>query len=367
MKMSRCKNSGKGNDEIIAGLLRQLPDRYTANLRHDLEDMVRILPQIQDLGDELTSRLLRGPGDDLVVSIGAVKAILECPEDLRPRAVQMVLYSALEEFSLKERQAREVLRKHVIEPHDEEKEWHSWSSRAAMKGWKRRFRKMLSKHEYASLRVEIPLHELQELGNGYIDAESLFPVPSGADHAITWLRLAALAGEPILIVRKSNGSRALVNSGRLRDWLAAGGDVPPVRKNRRSELQPGEGLSSYVLPADRLGTPVPRAASTLEGWHLDPRIDWPHLIVGTRDGAKVRISKAQTGSGCVWTAPGCSLPQQELQKSWLREVRKGISFDRIENLTGVSRRTWEAFEGGRNLPFATAFLIHQRQGSFAIK
>lgn len=252
-------------------------------------EWVRTRQMMLALGDEdLLRRVALPKNEDLHVTMGAVEAILECPEDLRPRAVQMVIFPALEEFSLKERQAREVLRKHLIEPRQRELAWDGGLPKV-VEVWRKRLKKDVGKDGAEGLMVRgIPWADHEAEGRGCVDAEDLVAEVEKAEGApvnLRWLDVALRHGLAVKVVPGADEetSRAVVDARLLRTgeealaehgqkaWLVAADKrgvrsekTPPSRTQQALAVLEGEGEIVYQEDDER--TEGPPSEGKLEQW-----------------------------------------------------------------------------------------------------
>lgn len=232
-------------------------------------EWVRTRQLLLDLGDEVVERVALPRNDDRHVTMGAVQAILEVPEDLRERAVQMVLYPALEEFALKERQARDVLRCHLIEPRIEEEAWNKGLPKV-VEVWRKRLKKELGKDAGEGLMVRgIPWADLAKERRGTADAEGLVPEVEKSGKApakLRWVDLALRHGLAVKVVR----GQGLGAGGKSEEESAAVVDVEILRMAEASYMEHGE--EAWLIPAGKGGVNVERRTSDAEHRSEEDRV-----------------------------------------------------------------------------------------------
>ncbi len=179
------------------------------------------------LGDEVLEAVRR-PGRDRL-TVGAVEEILRVPDDLRERAVQLVLHPALELGVLGAEQARQVLRHVLLEPRAASEAWED-ARKGAGKAWRKRLELLCLPKTAGDLMLQTKsVAEAAELARHGVEAEEAVPLknllPSAPEVAggLRWLHLAVKHGVPVLVLPggAAGESRALVNQRMVTDAEAA--------------------------------------------------------------------------------------------------------------------------------------------------
>jgi len=180
---------------------------------------------LMDLPQEVMDRVNLPKGDDMHVTLGAVEAILEVPDELRKEAVQMVLYPVQEEFSLNERQAREVLRHHLIEPWLAERSWNT-NKEGFVKAWKKQLKEEAGKAAVEGLLVAA-VEWKDRVAAERTGVDPLWEIPAeekypGAPEKLTWMDLARRHGMAVKVVPCTGPeSKVVVDAGLLRQAEAS--------------------------------------------------------------------------------------------------------------------------------------------------
>lgn len=219
---------------------------------------VRTRQLMLDLGEELLEAV-RDPHPDRHCGIGTVEEILKIPEEWRDEAVQMVLHPEFEIRPLGPDQARDVLRKLLLEP---KREAQAWAAAAAglAKEWKKRLKGGAAGSEPPAVQV-VAWEERAAAWQGAARAEALVPAEETTDDApadVRWLDLAARHGLAVRIVPgpEPDTSEALVDTRLLRQAEAARGEygmamwlrVRPARDKRVADalgVLDGKGEADY--------------------------------------------------------------------------------------------------------------------------
>lgn len=210
-------------------------------------EWVRTRQGLLELGDEVMEAVRR-PGRDRL-TMGAVEEILRVPAELRGEAVQLVLHPVM--GTLSEEEARDVLRRCLLEPREREVAWEGNRGKL-MKTWRKTLEKLCLANSKDELAVQVrPLKETEGFTRGYEGAEDLIPLDllmPDAPLRLRWLHLAVrhhLAVQIVPVGTDGVETRAVVNAGMLRDAEAAlaehAGGNWLAGNRRRLAAVPGQG------------------------------------------------------------------------------------------------------------------------------
>lgn len=238
-------------------------------------EWVRTRQGLLDLGEEVLAAVLLPKADPGHLSIGAVAEILRVPEGLRPEAVQLVLHPDLELGALNENQAREVLRRCLVEPRQREQEWEE-KREPLRKAWRKQLKELLPPEMRGELAVQcLPAGGAADAARGCDDAEGLVPageLTEAAPPGLRWVQLAVRHGLAVQVVRSEVGaaeeSRAVVNTALLRQAEEAraehGGEAWLLGRKRGA-------LLTVVPDPPEEDAAVARAKAALDG---EPDPEW---------------------------------------------------------------------------------------------
>jgi len=124
--MQRCDLSPADEARFVAALHGRGLSHLTISIRLSRSSWwVHTRQLMLDLGDEVMERVALPPTDPRHVSVGAIEAVGNVPQELQPEALQMVLHPEMQESALNERQAKEILRRCLVEPWQQKAEWET--------------------------------------------------------------------------------------------------------------------------------------------------------------------------------------------------------------------------------------------------
>ena len=183
-------------------------------------EWVRNRQLMLELGDEVMQAVQQSDPERRL-SIGAVEEILSVEESLRPAAVQMVLHPVFQVPPLSPKQARAILREHLVEPSLRERAWNA-AKEKVVKEYRARFREMLGKDGSDGLHVlACEWKDRQREAVGALPAEDRVADHERAESApepLLWLHLAVRHGLAVKVIPGSDDgeSRAMVSASMLR-------------------------------------------------------------------------------------------------------------------------------------------------------
>jgi len=279
---------------------------------HRSVEWIRTRQQLLELGDEVLEAVARGGRDRL--SMGAVEQILKVPAEFREDAVRLVLHPELELGVLDEGQAREVLRKCLVEPRAKEAAWEAARGKV-VKAMRKDLEKLCLKGTKGDLMVSSKgLVEAQGMARGFVAAAEAVPLAQvlpDAPAGLRWVHLAVKHGLAVLIVPGDGAgeAKAVVNQRTLTDAEtamaehASGGNWLVVGRRRVV----GDPLSVVGEEEER----VAKAKADVEaGW--DTSVDV---------GEKSEVVIEQGVERCVMMRMG----EVERLREWLKSV--GVNED----------------------------------------
>ena len=237
-------------------------------MHHSLE-WVRTRQRLLDLGDEVITAVRLHGRERL--SMGAVEEILKVPEEWWPEAVQLVLYPVFEPHALSESQAKDVLKRCLIEPKARAAGWEAAREKLG-KTWRKTLEKLCQKGTKPELAIQVRgLEAAEKLTRGMENAEELVSLAEclpSAPEGLRWLHLAVKHGLAVQVCPvPATGSlmdrgatlesRALVDGSLLRDAEAAaaehGGEAWLVTRKRRLEKTPADRTAGALAVLDGEG------------------------------------------------------------------------------------------------------------------
>lgn len=246
-------------------------EEIAAEWNHSAE-WVRTRQRMLDLGDEVLDAVRR-PGRDRL-PMGSVEEILRCPEPLWPQAVQLVLSPVLQVEPLSPDQARDVLKKHLLEPAAREQAWEEVREKLG-KAWRKDLEKLCRPGTKEDLVVLTrPLKDIGQMMPGMLRADEAVPMADcmpGAPAGLLWLHLAVRHGMAVQVVPAGEGgkpkqaeTKPVVDSLLLRQAEAAAAEhgaehwlvtakkrvenqpaAPPTREERAKAVAAGEGDPAF--------------------------------------------------------------------------------------------------------------------------
>jgi hypothetical protein len=186
---------------------------------------VRTRQGILHLGDEVVAAMKLPKEDPRHLGVRVVEEILKAPEELRPRAIQLVMHPDFEAGVLNPRQAAEVIQEQLVKPWAAQAEWEANREKLAKKGWRPRLEKQCLRGTKKELVVmSVPWGDTERVTKGGVPAEQKVPVAELTPEApqfLMWLHLAVRHGMPVRIVHDPAGgqdkSLALVDARVLID------------------------------------------------------------------------------------------------------------------------------------------------------
>lgn len=186
---------------------------------------VRTRQGILPLGDEVVAAMKLPKEDPKHLGVRVVEEILKAPEELRPRAIQLVMHPDFEAGVLNPRQAAEVIQEQLVKPWAAQAEWEASREKLAKKGWRPRLEKQCLRGTKKELVVmSVPWGDTERVTKGGVEAEKRVAVAELTPEApqfLLWLHLAVRHGMPVRVVHDPAGgqdkSLALVDSRVLID------------------------------------------------------------------------------------------------------------------------------------------------------
>ena len=291
-------------------------------------EWVRTRQLMLDLGDEVMFAV-RDAHPDRHLTMGAVEEILKVPVEWREDAVQLVLHPEFEVRPLGPDQARDVLRKCLIEPRMAEKAWNA-GLKKLMEMWKKRLKKLVAPGDDLLVMGVEWANVVSEKRNG-LSAEDRVPEvekTASAPAGLTWLALAVKHGLAVKVVPgEGDESHALVDARLLRlaeaaraehgeeAWLVEVGKVEKGAGRVEAALSVLDGEGEVVYDANDEIEEMPPSEGKLEQWA------WVDLrqVRGLAEIAQRAVDMADVSKE--------DLPEDTPE--WARDMADGEWWDRI--------------------------------------
>lgn len=243
---------------LLAGL-EVSEEELAGRLRRSVE-WVKTRQGLLDLGDEVLAAVAASKEERRHLPLGSVREILRVPPEWRPDAVQMVLHPSFQDGALGPEEAREVIRRCLLEPRRKEQAWDA-ARKDLQKAWQKRLNEEMPDGQEVLVRVAkwgeevrggVPAEERVPLGELLPTAPE---VPGGmrwchvaAKHGLAAVVCPGSDGEPVCVVgapllRQAEESLAefIRNGGEGEVWLVTKfGKVAQVKPEPAEDEEPVE-------------------------------------------------------------------------------------------------------------------------------
>lgn len=194
---------------LLAGL-EVSEEELAMRLRRSL-DWVKTRQGLLELGDEVREAVAASREDRHHLPLGSVREILRVPPEWRPEAVQMVLHPSFQDGSLGPEEAREVIRRCLLEPRRKEQAWEG-ARKEILKAWKERLNDEVPDGQEVLVRVAKWGEEVRGgvPAEQRVPLEELLPTAPEVPGGLRWLHVAAKHGLAAVVCPGSDGEPVCV-------------------------------------------------------------------------------------------------------------------------------------------------------------